>query len=143
LDETAEKKSSKRFAKVTSKKTHWEWIVHKQLNNANVGKIAAQSRIRWKEEEVFNDLQHRGFTICHDFNRAPVAQLVRTYLILIAYAICSILTYSRLGQSIISGGLTITFMMEQMLNDLIYVGEENLFRKRCLGQLRWGTDSPK
>ncbi|MFI5344673.1 MAG: hypothetical protein ACHQUC_10700 [Chlamydiales bacterium] len=142
LEETAKKKPSKRFAKVTSKKTHWEWIVHQQLNSANVGKIANQSRIRWKEEEMFNDLQHRGFAICHDFNRAPVAQLVRIYLILIAYAICSILTYSRLGQSIISSGLTVTFMMEQMLNDLIYAKEENLFSRRCPRQLRWGTDPP-
>ena len=129
LEETAKKRRSKRFAKVTSRKTHWEWIVHQQLNSANVGKVAARSRIRWKEEEMFNDLQDRGFAICHDFNRAPIAQLVRTYLILIAYAICSILTYSRLGQFVLSKGLTATFMMEQMLTDLIYVPEKILFNR--------------
>ncbi len=143
LEETAEKKPSKRFAKVTSKNTHWEWIVHQQLNSVNVRKISTQSRIRWKEEDLFNDVQHRGFAICHDFNRAPIAQLNRTYLILIAYAICSIITYSKPGQAIISGNLTIIFMMEQMLNDLIYIDEENLFSKRCPGQLRWGTDPPR
>lgn len=143
LDETAEKKLSKRFAKVTSRKTHWEWIVHQQISSANVGKVATQSRIRWKEEEMFNDLQHRGFAISHDFNRAPVAQLVRTYLILIAYAISSILTYSRLGKSILSRGLTIIYMMEQMLMDLIYVSEEILFNRRDPRQLRWGTDPPR
>ena len=143
VEETAEKRPSKRFAKVTSKKAHWEWIVKQQLNCTNVGKTAAVSRIRWKEEEMFNDLQHRGFAICHDFNRAPAAQLVRTYLILIAYAICSILTYSRLGKSVLSSGLTVIFMMEQMLTDLIYVPEEVLFNRSDPGQLRWGTDPPR
>ena len=143
LEETAEKKRTKRFAKITSRKTHWEWIVHQQLNSTNVGKAAARSRIRWKEEEMFNDLQHRGFAICHDFNRAPTAQLVRIYLILIAYAICSILTYSRLGQSVLSRGLTAIFMMEQMLTDLIYVPEEVLFNGSDPGQFRWSTGPPR
>jgi hypothetical protein len=142
LDETAEKRRSKRFAKVISRKTHWEWIVHQRLSSTNVGKVAARSRIRWKEEEMFNDLQHRGFAICHDFNREPRAQLIRTYLILIAYAISSILTYSRLGQSILSRGLTIIFMMEQMLIDLMYIREEILFNWNEPGQFRWGTGPP-
>lgn len=91
---------------------------------------------------MFNDLQHRGFAICHDFNRAPTAQLVRTYLILIAYAICAILTYTKQGQAILSKGLTISFMMEQMLMDLIYVPEEILFKWRDLVQMRFGKDTP-
>ena len=35
LDESAERKPSKRFAKIKSKKTHWEWIVHQHLSHAN------------------------------------------------------------------------------------------------------------
>lgn len=142
LDETAKRKSSKRFAKIKSKETHWEWIVHQHLSRATVGKVATRSRIRWKQENLFNDLQHRGFAIYHDFNRAPAAQLVRTFLILIAYAICSILTYSRLGRSIFSKGMTISFMMEQMLQDLIYTPQRCLFNWNGHGQLRWGTDPP-
>jgi hypothetical protein len=142
LDENAEKKPSKRFAKVTSKNTHWEWIVHHHLCRANVVKYAADSRIRWKQEEMFNDLQCQGFAICHDFNRAPTAQLVRTYLILIAYAITSILTHSRLGKFILSTGLTISFMMEQMLMDLIYISEDTLFNRSDPGQFRWSTGPP-
>ena len=142
LDENAEKKISKRFAKVTSKKTHWEWIIGERLSHANFRKIASQSRLRWKEEDMFNDLQHRGFAICHDFNRAPAAQLVRTYLILIAYAICEILTYTRQGQTILSKGMTIWFMMEQMLTDLIYVPETLLFPARAYGQMRFCRDPP-
>jgi hypothetical protein len=143
LDENAEKKPSKRFAKVTSRNTHWEWIVHQYLTPGNVKDTAIRSRIRWKQEDLFNDLQHRGYAICHDFNRAPTAQLVRTYLILIAYAICSILTHLRLGQSILSKGMTIIFMMQKMLIDLIYVPEETLFKWDDPGQIRWGKDPPE
>lgn len=143
LEEISEKKPSKRFAKVTSKETHWEWIVHQHLNTANVVKVASQSRIRWKQEEMFNDLQHRDYGMSHDYNRAPTAQLIRTYLILIAYAISSILCYSKLGQLILSKGLTIIFMMKQMLNDLIYLPEGILFQKRETGQFRWGTGPPR
>lgn len=143
LDEKAEKKPSKRFAKVKSKKTHWEWIVHQHLTSANVKEAAARSRIRWKQEDLFNDLQIRGFNICHDFNRATVAQTVRTYLILIAYAICTILIHSRWGELILSKGtMTVIFMMEQMLKDLIYTPKEILFKWSDTGQMRWGTDPP-
>jgi hypothetical protein len=142
LDEHAEKKPSKRFAKVRVKKTHWEWIVHQHLNRINAGEIATQSRIRWKQEDLFNDLQHRGFAICHDFNRAPIAQLVRTSLILIAYAICSILTHSALGKSVLSKGITISFMMEQMLADLIYVPTTTLFKLHDPSQMRFAKDPP-
>jgi hypothetical protein len=143
LDEYAEKKPSKRFAKVTSRQTHWEWIVRRYLTPTNVSATAAGSRTRWKQENLFNDLQRRGFAICHDFNRAPTAQTVRSYLILIAYAICAILTYSRWGKLILSkGAMTIIHMMTEMLEDLTRIPEEILFKQRDPGQLRWGTDPP-
>lgn len=143
LDEDSEKKPSRRFAKIQSKKTHWEWIVHQRLNEKNTFPIATRSRIRWKQEGLFNDLQCRGFAIRHDFNRAPSAQSVRVFLILIAYAICSILTYSTLGRSVLSKGYTVSFMMEQMLTDLVYISCEILFKWRDPIQLRFGKDPPK
>jgi hypothetical protein len=142
LDEQAEKKPSKRFAKLQSKKTHWEWIVHQRLNDRNVFGIATRSRLRWKEEDLFNDLQIRGFGICHDFNRAPAAQSVRFYLILIAYAICSILTHTTFGKVILSKKYTITFIMEQMLNDLIYLSDKILLEGYNAIQLRFAKDPP-
>lgn len=142
LDEYAEKKESKRFAKVLSKQTHWEWIVHKRLSKENVGVITDGSRIRWKQEDLFNTLQCRGFAIHHDFNRAFTSQSARIYLILIAFAICSILTYSKIGQTILSKGYTVTFMMEQMLNDLIYLTETALDESHNPIQLRFAKDPP-
>jgi hypothetical protein len=143
LDEEAEKKPSKRFAKILSKKSHWEWIVHQHLSSTNTYAVAAQSRIRWNQENLFNDIQCRGFAIRHDFNRAPGAQSIRVYLILIAYAITSILSYSTLGRSILSNGYTISFIMEQMLTDLIYISDEILFTWSDPSQLRFGKDPPK
>ncbi|MDR3623910.1 MAG: hypothetical protein P4L16_02085, partial [Chlamydiales bacterium] len=105
--------------------------------------IATRSRIRWKEEDLFNDLQCRGFAIRHDFNRAPVAQSVRIYLILIAYAICSILTHSTFGCKILAKGYTISFVMKQMILDLIYLSNTTLFEGKDPIQLRFGKDPPQ
>lgn len=142
MDEEANKKPSKRFAKMQSLKTHWEWIVHQTLTPNNITDIANRSRFRWREEDCFNTLQHRGFSIIHDFNRAPIAQTVRIYLILIAYAISEILTHSQLGRSILSKGYTIIFTMKKMLQDLIYLSENQLFSGYTPIQLRFAKDPP-
>ena len=142
LNEHAEKKPSKRFAKVQSKQIHWEWIVDRYLTKENVAETATGSRIRWKQEDFFNTVQCRGFAIRHDFNRAFNSQTIRMYLIFIAYAISSLLTYSTMGQSLLSRGYTITFLMEQMLHDLIYLTDLVLSESHHLIQLRFARGPP-
>jgi hypothetical protein len=142
LNESGEKKTSKRFAKIQSKQTHWEWIVHQTLTKENVGRVAAGSRIRWKQEDLFNSLQCRGFAVRHDFNRAPISQSVRLYLILIAFAISSILAYSTAGRTIFCRGHTLIFTMKQMLNDLIYLTDIILTESHNPIQLRFAKDPP-
>ena len=142
LDEHAEKKPSKRFAKIQSKQTHWEWIVHQVLTKENVGIVATGSRIRWKQEDLFNSLQCRGFAVHHDFNRAPTSQSVRLYLTLIAYAISAIITYSTIGRAISSRGHTLIFTMKQMLNDLIYLIDMVLTESHNPIQLRFARYPP-
>jgi hypothetical protein len=142
LDERAEKKPSNRKAKILTKSSHWEWIVAERLNARNVYSVASESRMRWKQEDLFNELQCRGYAINHDFNRDPKAQSVRMYLILIAHAICSILTHSTYGRSILAKKYTIRFMMEQMLNDLIYIPASKLFALHDPMQLRFAKDPP-
>jgi len=58
-----------------------------------------------------------------------------------AYAICSILVHSTLGKSILARGYTISFMMEQMLTDLIYLSEDDWKGHQPI-QLRFGKDPP-
>ena len=142
LDEHAEKKPSKRFAKIQSKQTHWEWIVHQPLTKENVGVVATGSRIRWKQEDLFNSLQCRGFAVHHDFNRAPTSQSVRLYLILIAYAISAIVAGSTTGRVILSRGHTLIFTMKQMLTDLIYLADTVLIESHNPIQLRFAKDPP-
>jgi hypothetical protein len=142
VDEYSEKKESKRFAKIQSIKTHWEWIVHQRLTKENVATIADHSRIRWKQEDSFNTLQNRGFSIKHDFNRTPKAQMIRTYLILIAYAISSVIRYSQLGRYILSKGYTMSFIMTKMLQDLVYLTENQLFSGYSPSQLRFSRGPP-
>jgi hypothetical protein len=137
LDEEAIKKNSKRFAKITSRSTHWEWIVSDRLNRKNVGPISDRSRLRWKEEDFFNTAERRGFYMNHDFCRAPNSQTIWLYLILLAMAICSILEHSTLNM--IFKKTTISFVMRQMLNDLIYVKDCVLYECSFPKQLRFAA----
>ena len=141
LDEEQQKRPSKRFAKIQSKKTHWQWIVHKNLSKYNISKIVDESRLRWKQEDLFNSLQKRGFAIEHDFNRLPKIQTIRIYLILIAFALTSILTNSRLGIYIFSKK-SIRFTMEQMLDDLVYIDHRVIFDCPYPIQFRFGGKDP-
>jgi hypothetical protein len=143
VEEHGDKKPSKRFAKITTKDSHWQWLVHEVLDTSNVYPIATRARLRWKGEDLFNDLQKRGFGISHDYNRAPNAQTIRIYFILIAYAICSIMMHSKLGQAILADGRrTIIFTMKQMLQDLIYLSQYGLLDGYNPVQLRFGKDPP-
>ena len=141
LNEIQHKRPSKRFAKVKSKTSYWEWIVHQKLNKYNVVEVAKESRLRWKGEDLFNTLEERGFAIRHDFNRLPKAQSIRIYLILIAFALTSILKSSYLGQYIFAKK-SIRFTMSQMLDDLIYLNYSDLFDCNYPIQLRFGGKDP-
>jgi hypothetical protein len=141
LDEKAIKKPSKRYAKVRTKKTHWEWIVHQNLTKNNVAESTVNSRIRWKQEDLFNSLQCRGFAMRHDFNRAPNAQSVRFYLMLIAFAISSILTCTNFGRKLTAQGFSLIFLMQQMFTDIIYLSQSILECPEPV-QLRFGKDPP-
>jgi hypothetical protein len=137
LDEEAIKKNSKRFAKITSRNTHWEWIVSDRLTGKNVGAISDRLRLRWKEEDFFNTAERRGFYMNHDFCRAPTSQTIWFYLILLAMAICSILEHSTLNM--IFKKTTISFVMRQMLNDLLYVKDYVLYECSFPKQLRFAA----
>lgn len=73
---------------------YWEWIVSWKLTKKNVAQSAAQGRLRWLEEDLFNTLKNRGFKIKHDYSRHPSAQLIWFILINIAFLISEL--FSRL-----------------------------------------------
>jgi hypothetical protein len=135
LNEEAIKKPSKRFAKITSKTSHWQWIISQRVAKANVVSQSNQCRLRWYEEDFFNTAENRGFNMNHDFSRAPRSQIIWMYLILIAMALCTILEYSSLNP--IFNKNTVRHVMEEMLRDLIYLNESLLFDCTFPRQLRF------
>jgi hypothetical protein len=137
LQETARKKTTKRFALVHLKKTHWQWIVHQTLTENNVQSICSDARLRWKEEDCFNSFKNRGFAARHDFSRHPQAQGIWLSLMMIAFALSSIILYSRLGVIARKKECSIRFFMQQMMLDLIYIPSYLLFDQPYPKQLRF------
>jgi hypothetical protein len=135
LNEEAIKKPSRRFAKITSKTSHWEWIISEYLTKGNAVDQSNRCRLRWNEEDFFNTAENRGYNMNHDFSRAPRSQTVWMHLILIAMALCAILENSSL--SFIFRDSTIRHVMEEMLEDLIYLSENLLFECSFPKQLRF------
>lgn len=126
VEEVSQKKPSKRFAKVHQKKSHWQWIVHSTLNVSNAVTQATRARHRWKEEDLGNTLKNRGFNLKHDFSRHPQAQSIWLYLMFIAFALTSLFLLSEIGHCS-RKKYTITFLMEQMLKDLLRFSFDFLF----------------
>jgi hypothetical protein len=134
--EYAQKKSSKRFAKVYQKHVHYQWIVSQVVNESNVFHLSESSRFRWWGEDLFNSLKNRGFYLEHDYSRHPNSQSIWFYLTLIAFALTSILELCDLG--ILSREqATVRAWIENMLQDLSYLPYELIFSCPYPKQLRF------
>jgi hypothetical protein len=97
LVERCEKVASSRFAKMTDKTTHWQWIVSLKVMHKKVFKVIHEARLRWCQEDFFNTMQCRGYNLCHDFSRNPLSQGIWQLLLFIAFAISILMQLSRLG----------------------------------------------
>ena len=137
LEEKARKKTSKRFAIIHLKQTYWQWIIHQTLTEDNVRPICSDARLRWKEEDCFNSLKNRGFAARHDFSRHFQAQSIWLILMMIAFALSSLILYSNLGILSRKKGCSIRFFMQQMMLDLIYLPPSLLFDVPYPKQLRF------
>jgi hypothetical protein len=126
LDEFAQKKPSKRFAKVHQKQSHWQWIVYSTLNSSNAVQRAAEARHRWKEEDLGNTLKNRGFHLKHDFSRHPQSQSIWLFLMFIAFGLTSIFLLSEIG-FLSRKNNTVSFLMREMLADLLRFSFDFLF----------------
>jgi len=134
--EYAQKKPSKRFAKLHQKHVHYQWIVSKIIKESNAFAYCQESRSRWWGEEMINTLKNRGFHLKHDYSRHPNSQWIWLYLLLIAFAITSVLNLCDLG--ILSRkNATIRAWMRQMLQDLFYFSYECIFLCTYPKQLRF------
>lgn len=117
---------------------YWEWIVSWKLTKKNVAQTAAQGRLRWLEEDLFNTLKNRGFKIKHDYSRNPSAQLIWFILINIAFLISEL--FSRLKQIVsIKKTRSLKDFMKSLFHELRCVGHKVLEIARSLnrGQFRY------
>jgi len=126
IDEFAQKKPSKRFAKVHQKQSHWQWIVYSTLNASNAIQYATEARKRWKEEDLGNTLKNRGYHLKHDFSRHPQSQSIWLFLMFIAFGLTSIFLLSEIGFHSRKKN-TIIFLMQEMLADLLRFSFDFLF----------------
>ena len=138
--EHAQKKPSKRFAKINSKDVHYQWIVSKKIDKTHLFNLIENARSRWRQEDSINSTKNRGFYIKHDYSRHPSCQTIWKILTFLAFSLTSILLLSDLGIKARKGA-TICFLMKQMLQDLFYLPYETIFLCTYPKQLRfslWG-----
>jgi len=74
---------------------HWEWLVSWKLTKKNVAFSASRGRMRWLEEDLFNTLKNRGFSIKHDYSRHSSAQVIWSILIMLAFLITELFVLTR------------------------------------------------
>lgn len=134
--EHAEKKPSKRFAKVKSKDVHYQWIVSKIIDKTNLFGLVEEARSRWQGEDLINTLKNRGLNIKHDYSRHPSCQTTWKTLTFLAFCLTAIFLLSDLGIKARKGA-SISFLMRQMLQDLFYLPYENIFLCAYPKQLRF------
>ena len=120
---------------------YWEWIVSWKLTKKNVTQSAAQGRLRWLEEDLFNTLKNRGFKIKHDYSRNSSAQLIWFILINIAFLISEL--FSRLRRIIsIKKTRSLKDFMKSLFHEIRCVGQNvlEIAISRNKGQFRYIFD---
>lgn len=73
----------------------WEWLVSWKITKKNASHTAFRSRMRWLEEDLFNTLKNRGFSIKHDYSRDSSAQVIWAILIMLAFLITELFVLTR------------------------------------------------
>jgi hypothetical protein len=140
LEEKCRKLPSKRFAKVTEKSSHWQWITNLSIKVDQVFHTAHKGRLRWYQEDFFNTLENRGFNFRHDFSRSPHSQTIWHLLTFIAFALSSLMQLSLVGY-LSRKGCAIIHWIEAIFGELCYIPPDQLFISPLPKQLRFWNDS--
>jgi hypothetical protein len=140
LQERCIKLASKRFAKVTEKSSHWQWITNIAVRADQVFHAVHKGRLRWYQEDFFNSLECRGFNFRHDFSRAPNSQTIWRLLTFIAFALSSLMQLSLVGY-LSRKGCAIINWIEAIFGELCYLSPDLLFTSPLPKQLRLWFDT--
>lgn len=140
LEEKCTKLPSKRFAKVTEKSSHWQWITNLAARVDQVFQAAHRARLRWTHEDFFNSLKNRGFNLRHDFSRSPHSQTVWHFLMFIAFALSTLMQLSLLGY-LSRKGCAIINWIQVILGELCHLPARLLWKDPLPKQLRFWFDT--
>jgi hypothetical protein len=140
LEERCTKLPSKRFAKITEKSSHWQWITNLSVKTDQVFHSVHKGRLRWTQEDFFNTLEIRGFNFRHDFSRSPRSQTIWRLLTLIAFALSSLMQLSLVGH-LSRRGCAIINWIKAIFGELCYLPPDQIFISPLPKQLRFWNDS--
>ena len=140
LEEKCTKLPSKRFAKVTEKSSHWQWITNLAVKVDQIFNAIHKGRLRWYQEDFFNTLENRGFNFRHDFSRSPHSQTIWRLLTFIAFALSSLMQLSLLGH-LSRRGCAIINWIKAIFGELCYLLPDRLWQSPLPKQLRFWNDS--
>lgn len=136
LHEIAVKKPSKRYAKVTEKTSHWQWIT----TITEVWEAVQKGRLRWHQEDFNNSLNNRGFFFGHDFSRHPNSQTIWRFLTLIAFALSTLMTLSSLG-TVSRKGCSIVNWIAAICSEIRNISTEFIMKIPMPRQMRFWNDT--
>lgn len=140
LQEQCTKLTSKRFAKVNEKSSHWQWMLNGTFFKAHLFKKADEARYRWYQEDLFNTFKNRGFFVKHDMSRSPHSQTIWKHLMLIAYALSLLMDLSRIG-AFARKGMSLCNWMRDLWAEFAKVHPDLLWRAPLPKQLRFLFDT--
>jgi hypothetical protein len=140
LEEKCTKLPSKRFAKVTEKSSHWQWITNLAVKVDQIFHAVHKGRLRWYQEDFFNSLENRGFNFRHDFSRSPNSQTIWRLLTFIAFALSSLMQISLLGHLLRKGCALINWI-KMIFSELCCLSPDQLSISPLPKQLRFWNDS--
>jgi hypothetical protein len=140
LQEERKKLPSKRFAKMTQKSSHWQWIFKGDIGLSNAFEKAHEARLRWHHEDQHNSLKNRGFAVSHDMSRAPHSQTIWKTLMFIAYFLSQLMEISRIGH-FARRSMAICNWIADLWAEFAKVNPEFLWNLPLPGQLRFFFDT--
>jgi len=67
-----------------------EWLESQKISAKNAHKIVDKNRSHWREEDLFNTLENRGFNLRHNYSRDPLIGVKWHMLLFFAFGITEV-----------------------------------------------------
>lgn len=107
-----------------------EWLFSWPLSAKTCQLAAAQARLRWEEEDLFNALKNRGFNLGHDYSRNPRSFFNWQGLSLFAFGIFELFRFSEAVKQ--KCNLPQSGLADKLKGQLLHRPTEELFSESSL-----------